>query len=197
MRPRIYKITPLPAWSLLALLVLFALLGCLLWAGKADAEWGPGSYGPGRPFGEAELAAMANAEAYWGQQPALCTSRTMEVVAPGALNVGGIASGRATQPTEPAPCTMWLDEAVVDDWPLLCTVVRHEYGHWLGLSHSDKGLAQMEPCFDRIEALRWRHILTWGRCEEMRQGTERGRRCWARSRSTLRELEVAVGSQAA
>jgi hypothetical protein len=123
---------------------LFAMLGCL-YASHAEA----GYYGPGRPFGGAELAAVAQAEAYWGRQPALCTSRTFEVVADGALGEaeqGGPAAGRATQPTAPMACTMWLEEDATADPTNLCTIVRHEYGHWLGFGHEDPELAQMPSC---------------------------------------------------
>lgn len=123
------------------LIVAALLLGLLPCAAQA------GTYGPGRPFGEAELAALAQAEAYWGQQPTLCTSRTMEVVAPGALGVdeqGRDVGGRATQPEAPMPCGMWIEEDELGDG--LCSLVRHEYGHWLSFGHEDPELAQMPPC---------------------------------------------------
>jgi hypothetical protein len=59
---------PATRHTLIVFAALFAVIGCLL---AADAE--AGDFGPGRPFGEAELGALAQAEAYWGGQPNLCT----------------------------------------------------------------------------------------------------------------------------
>lgn len=120
-------------------------IGCILLVYVAIAE--AGEYGPGRPFEEPELAALAQAEAYWGQQPAFCTSRTLEVVAPGALGVdeqGRDVGGRATQPEVSTPCGMWIEEDELGRG--LCSLVRHEYGHWLGFGHEDPELAQMPAC---------------------------------------------------
>lgn len=120
-------------------------IGCALLIYVAVAE--AGEYGPGRPFGEPELAALAQAEAYWGQQPALCMSLSVEVVAPGALGVneeGGDVGGRATQPISSTPCGMWIEEDELGRG--LCSLIRHEYGHWLGFGHEDAELAQLPAC---------------------------------------------------
>lgn len=140
------RMKPAHIHTRIVIVALFAVLVCLTWAGKADA----GYYGPGRPFGEAELVALAQAEAYWGQQPALCTSSSLEVVTPGALGVdeetGADVAARATKPTGPTPCTMWVEEDVLGDPTSLCSIERHEYGHWLGFGHEDAELAQMPGC---------------------------------------------------
>lgn len=128
-------------------IAILAITGLAVVSGSASATEA-GDYGPGRPFGEAELAAIAQAEAFWGRQPELCTSRKAEVVAPGQLGTreedGGEVAGRATRPFAPRPCGMWIEE---DDLSRgLCTIVRHEYGHWLGFGHEDPELAQMPAC---------------------------------------------------
>jgi hypothetical protein len=41
---------------------------------------------------------------------------------------------------------MYLEEDEVVDPTNLCSIVRHEYGHWLGFGHEDAELAAMPGC---------------------------------------------------
>lgn len=175
-------------------MMLCAILFALCAASQAKA----GEFGPGRPFGEAELAALTQAEAYWGRQPDLCTSRSMEIVAPGALGVdeqGNDVGARATRPAVRVPCGMWVEE---DELGVgLCSLVRHEYGHWLGFGHEDPELAEMPGCLsgsteasggsyippDPKQVTRqqnWELFREWrAGCQREKAGSRARRRCFA------------------
>jgi hypothetical protein len=83
------------------------------------------------PFGPAEEQAYAEAEAFWGREPTLCTTIRKEVVPPGSID----AFGEATMPTGPMPCELLIAEGLSGEF--LCSIVRHEYGHLLGLDHPE------------------------------------------------------------
>lgn len=143
-------------WLIRVFLLLGSTLvsiGCILLVyvavARAEGEFDSGAslMGTGRAFGSTEMIALQQAEAYWSSQPTDCTTRTLEVVASGAL---GSAEGHdlaayATIPSaEPTPCGMWVEEdALSGD---LCSLLRHEYGHWLGFTHQDPELATMPAC---------------------------------------------------
>lgn len=188
--------------TLIVFAALVAVLGCLVWVGEAEA----GQFGPGRPFGEAELAALANAEAYWGRQPVLCSSRTVEVVAPGALGVdeyGHDVIARATQPVgEALACGMWVEEDALG--PDLCSTIRHEYGHWLGFGHEDAELAQMPLCVLEVAVweaeMRLYRRAEWGGWREFRalcqsRRNQRGRRpCFRELRDEAQRIRSELTS---
>lgn len=56
--------------------------------------------------------------------------------------------------TEP-PCSIWLDDMLFEDGTMFerverCTFLVHEYGHNIGLSHSDKPISAMKADMDGI-----------------------------------------------
>lgn len=137
-----------------------------------------------RPFESTEEAAWQEAEAYWGAAPTLCTTITKEVVPAGSLGVdenGRDVAARATQPTIPVPCGVWVEDDELGTQEL-CSVLRHEAGHLRGYGHEDPALSDMPGCKylgtrkeQREEA--WR-LWRWARTEcRTARGPYRPR-CW-------------------
>lgn len=120
------------------------------------------------------------AEAYWGTQPNRCASREIIVSAQSPVEGYSGAAGYATNPhdyTEAIPCVMWIREGLgVREQ---CLIVVHEYGHWLGLSHSNDPTspmyvdgpwgARVGVCIEQWLGLRWQ------RCLDMRRSPRRHR----------------------
>ena len=95
---------------------------------------------PATLTGDLEAAA-----AYWHQNvPARCST---EAVGYGELP--GPMLGQATVPdaSVSGPCEMTIDPGL-SNW-LRCMTVVHEYGHWLGLEHSEDRLNPMFPVIDK------------------------------------------------
>lgn len=147
------------------------------------------------PFGPAEEAAWAEAEAYWGVAPALCTTITKEVVPPGSLGVD--VQGRATQPTYPQPCGVWIVEGLGE---ALCGTVAHEFGHLLGHGHEDPELANMRACglvvLPDVEVERRQAWEFWresrSECREAR-GPYRPK-CWRALRASRQHILLRFGA---
>lgn len=170
---------------------------------QAQAEWDGSagvSFGPSRPFGPEEEAAFHQAEVYWGAQPVLCTSLTKEVVATEALNGPDTplpVAGRATQPEYSTRCGIWIEEKL---GAVLCSVMRHEYGHLLGYAHEDPEMAQLPSCDPEsnepsggiyippdknVTARRqaWELFREWqAECRDKKIGSKARRRCFSATR---------------
>jgi hypothetical protein len=176
-------------------LIVMALIALLLTAVSPLAS------ASGEPFGAAEELAWEEAVAYWQEAPTLCGTITKEVVAPGSLdnaNESGVL-GSATQPNretgEPIE-RCWIGVVEGLEPALLCGVMRHEYGHLLGWSHSDPGMASLvlcgptaptEPSITEIRKRQaweeWRETRAW--CREMPPNPQR-RHCWRHARRMRR-----------
>jgi hypothetical protein len=78
------------------------------------------------------------AQGYWGTPPYNCTSFSVKTLPamPGRV-------GEATKSRRPGPCEMFILEGL--DPVEECAVVVHEYGHWIGLGHSDDLYSIMYP----------------------------------------------------
>ncbi|HEX5712999.1 MAG TPA: matrixin family metalloprotease [Solirubrobacterales bacterium] len=85
------------------------------------------------------------AAAYWHQNaPARCSTKAV-----GYGRLPGPLLGQATipDPVESGPCEMTIELGLSNR--LRCMTVVHEYGHWLGLEHSENRRSPMFPVIDR------------------------------------------------
>lgn len=122
------------------LLIIAALLGLMALAGGAD-QAGARVAPPPQGWGAATLGV---AQDYWGgATPALgCATEAIEWDIPILSSPDTL--GEATQPTHPGTaCIMRIRAGL--DVVTMCYVVVHEYGHWLGYSHSDDPYSVMYP----------------------------------------------------
>lgn len=86
------------------------------------------------------------AEGFWGATPAACpTGISVRAIALDG-EIGGFTS-------EGEPCRIWLDAAMLRDrtWRAkvqTCNTIVHEYGHLLGVEHSERERSIMYPTSD-------------------------------------------------
>ena len=179
-------------------IALVAIFGLLL-AVRAEAA-------PLTPELETDYS---SALAWWGVvSPPQCASVTAELLPtdPFSAQDGIDAAARATQPkpgeTEVA-CHLYVFEPVSSG----CVeemVIRHEVGHLLGYGHSKdpdsimhEGINFEYWCPDRIDNLRWKHIVQQERCFSLPSTTSKTRleTCWKKSRRILAALLRIIGRE--
>lgn len=183
--------------TLIVTVALYAVLACLVWAGKASAD-------PFTPELEADYQA---ALAWWGVETApQCASVTREIVTAVDPWGEGVA-GRTTRPmlgeTGVACSITFYEPAFAEQFGAGCgreAALRHEVGHLLGYGHTDDPRDIMSAaglniyaCPRPIEDLRMRRqILVVEYCVRREPGTVAARLCWAKSRRLLSRIEGMV-----
>lgn len=114
-------------------------LGLIGWVAESRAAWAPSQTPAGSwPFmGQAEKDYIL-ALNYWGQGPPPGCTNVTRIVAPVLLDTSGSPVGGLAQPHNawelPGPCGIAV-QATTPVW--LCVDIVHEYGHLLGLGHSE------------------------------------------------------------
>ena len=112
---------------------------------------GPALAAPTSPVSAQALqAAQTFAQSYWGATP--CAGRiaiSWMTLSPGtnATSTWTNPAGQYADAPSNTACAIAFNAALSWDWPKLCSVVTHEYGHLLGHAHSSVTADVMYPYY--------------------------------------------------
>ena len=137
---------------------LAAVAAALALAALARPTGAEPAHDPAQRFpvwGAAIKAATSLAVRHWGLDP--CGGRVVVSWArmdPGFNAKSGwdYTPGTPDDPRTRTNCTLALNDAVPFDWPKLCTIVMHEYGHLTGHPHSGDPHDVMSPYYSEPAA---------------------------------------------
>jgi hypothetical protein len=120
--------------ALVAVLAVAGLLTTTAAAGPATARYAPSS--------PAIATAEQIARAYWGTDP--CGGRVTVVWERRSSDVNALSTWSSPShdpygdPADNSDCRIAMNPAAALDWPKLCTVIVHEFGHLTGHQHDPR-----------------------------------------------------------